>query len=592
MPALTTGVGPEPGLHELLAALPSKLQPCVGQPEDKTFLQHMFGEKSLQSLFKIHERLRQYEESKPTPVLDSAAMLPTELFKELQGKSVGGELKELLKLLDTPHLKSLLSVHDTVAQKCYDPELPPLIFYPEQEEDSVKIIRLVKNKEPLGATIKQDNDTGAILVARVMRGGAADRSGLIHVGDELKEVNGIPVDDKKPEEIIRILGQSQGAITFKVVPAVQDELPTKEPKVFVKALFDYEPKDDKAIPCKEAGLSFQKGSILQIMSQDDATWWQARLEGDVNPRAGLIPSKQFQERRFALRSPAAVHPIQRSSSRRSLEGIEEDADFISGCRLVGFRRSFRLSRRDKKTNKSMYECKKSEIYDTADVPTYEEVTLYRRQSAAKHRLVILIGPPGVGLNELKRKLLSCDPQHFSVTVPHTSRPKRNQENDGVEYHFISKQLFETDIQNNKFIEYGEYKGNYYGTSLDSIRSVLSKNRVCLLDVQPHTIKHLRTAEFKPFVVFVKPPTIDRLRETRKDAKVISSKDDKGAARPFAEEDFQELVATAQTMEAQYGHLFEKVVVNDDLTEAFGELRLALQQVETDTHWVPVSWTHS
>ncbi|XP_061778332.1 MAGUK p55 subfamily member 7 [Nerophis ophidion] len=576
MPALTTGVGPEPGLHELLAALPSKLQPCVGQPEDKTFLQHMFGEKSLQSLFKIHERLRQYEESKPAPVLDSAATLPSELFEELQGTSVGGELNELLRLLDTPHLKSLLSVHDTVAQKCYDPELPPLILYPEQYEESVKIIRLVKNKEPLGATIKQDDDTGAILVARVMRGGAADRSGLIHVGDELKEVNGIPVDDKKPEEIIRILGQSQGAITFKVVPAVQDELPSKEPKMFVKALFDYEPKEDKAIPCKEAGLSFRKGSILQIMSQDDATWWQARLEGDVNPRAGLIPSKQFQERRFALRSPAAVHPIQRSSSRRSF----------------GFRRSFRLSRRDKKTNKSMYECKKSEIYDTGDVPTYEEVTLYRRQSGAKHRLVILIGPPGVGLNELKRKLLSCDPQHFSVTIPHTSRPRRNQENEGVEYHFISKQLFETDIQNNKFIEYGEYKGNYYGTSLDSVRSVLSKNRVCLLDVQPHTIKHLRTAEFKPFVVFVKPPTIERLRETRKDAKVISSKDDKGAARPFAEEDFQELVATAQTMEGQYGHLFEKVIVNDDLTEAFGELRMALQQVETDTHWVPVSWTHS
>lgn len=58
---------------------------------------------------------------------------------------------------------------------------------------------------------------------------------------------------------------------------------------------------------------------------------------------------------------------------------------------AGFRRSFRLSRRDKKTNKSMYESKKSEMYDMADVPTYEEVTPYRRQSGAKHRLVILVG---------------------------------------------------------------------------------------------------------------------------------------------------------------------------------------------------------
>lgn len=47
-----------------------------------------------------------------------------------------------------------------------------------------------------------------------------------------------------------------------------------------------------------------------------------------------------------------------------------------------------------------------------------------------------------------------------------------------------------------------------------------------------TIKHLRTAEFKPFVVFVKPPALDRLRETRHNAKVISGKDDKGTAKPF------------------------------------------------------------
>ncbi|MEQ2229949.1 MAGUK p55 subfamily member 7, partial [Ilyodon furcidens] len=142
------------------------------------------------------------------------------------------------------------------------------------------------------------------------------------------------------------------------------------------------------------------------------------------------------------------------------------------------------------------------------------------------------------------------------------------------------------------VEYGEYKGNYYGTSLDSVRSVLSKNKVCLLDVQPHTIKLLRTSEFKPFVVFVKPPTMERLRETRKNSKIISSKDDKGSAKPFTEEDFQEMLNTAEMMESQYGHLFEKVIVNDDLTTAFSELQLALKQLETETHWVPVSWTHS
>ncbi|XP_037829271.1 MAGUK p55 subfamily member 7 [Kryptolebias marmoratus] len=576
MPALSTGAGHEPGLYELLAALPSQLQPHVSRPEDNIFLKDMFGERGLRSLVKIHERLQYYEESKPVPVLDLSAALARELSVDLDGQSENGDVKELLKLLNKPHVKSLLSVHDTVAKKNYDPELPPLPEDLDDNEDSVKIIRLVKNKEPLGATIRRDEETGAIIVARIMRGGAADRSGLIRAGDELKEVNGIPVYDKKPEEIIHILAHSQGAITFKVVPAVKEDAQTREPKVFLKALFDYDPKKDSAIPCKEAGLEFKKGSILQIMSQEDATWWQAKHENDANPRAGLIPSKQFQERRFALQQPITTLPIQRTLSRRS----------------SGFRRSFRLSRRDRKTNKSMYESKKSEMYDMADVPTYEEVALYRRQSGVKHRLVVLVGPTGVGLNELKRKLLISDPQHYSVTIPHTSRAKKTHETEGVEYHFISKHLFEADIHNNKFIEFGEYKGNFYGTNLDSVRSVLSKNKVCLIDVKPHTLKHLRTAEFKPFIVFVKPPTIDRLRETRKNTKIVSSKDDKGSSKPFTEEDFQEMVNAAQMMESRYGHLFEKIIVNDDLSMAFSELQQALKRVETETHWVPVSWTHS
>ncbi|CAM4521439.1 MAGUK p55 subfamily member 7 isoform X3 [Lepidochelys kempii] len=576
MPALSTGSGSDTGLYELLAALPAQLQPHVDSQEDLTFLWDMFGEKSLHSLVKIHEKLHYYEKQSPVPILHGAAALADDLAEELQSKPLNTEIGELLKLLSKPNIKAMLSVHDTVAQKNYDPVLPPIPDDIDEEEDSVKIIRLVKNREPLGATIKRDEHTGAIVVARIMRGGAADRSGLIHIGDELREVNGIPVDDKKPEEIIQILSQSQGAITFKIIPSIKEETPTIEGKIFIKTLFDYDPTEDKAIPCKEAGLSFRKGDILQIMSQDDATWWQARHEGDSNPRAGLIPSKHFQERRFALKRPEIhMQPLK-----------------ISNRKSSGFRRSFRLSRKDRKTNKSMYECKKSDQYDTADVPTYEEVAPYRRQPNEKYRLVVLVGPVGVGLNELKRKLLISDTQHYGVTVPHTTRARRGQESDGVEYIFISKHLFETDVQNNKFIEYGEYKNNYYGTSIDSVRSVLTKNKVCLLDVQPHTVKHLRTLEFKPFVIFIKPPSLECLRETRKNAKIISSKDEKGAAKPFTEEDFQEMIKSAQMMESQYGHLFDKVIVNDDLTTAYNELKTTFDKLETETFWVPVSWLHS
>uniref|UniRef100_A0A7M4DUZ0 MAGUK p55 scaffold protein 3 n=1 Tax=Crocodylus porosus TaxID=8502 RepID=A0A7M4DUZ0_CROPO len=261
------------GLHETLALLTSQLRPDSNHKEEMGFLKDVFSEKSLSYLIKIHEKLRHYERQSPTPVLHSAAALVEDVIEELQTAPANNEEKELLQLLSTPHLKAMLVVHDTVAQKNFDPVLPPLPDNTEDDfdEESVKIVRLVKNKEPLGATIRRDEHSGAVIVARIMRGGAADRSGLVHVGDELREVNGIAVLHKRPEEISQIL-------------------------VFMRALFCYNPKEDKAIPCQEAGLPFKRRHILEVVSQDDPTWWQAKRVGDTNLRAGLIPSKQFQER--------------------------------------------------------------------------------------------------------------------------------------------------------------------------------------------------------------------------------------------------------------------------------------------------------
>lgn len=67
----------------------------------------------------------------------------------------------------------------------------------------------------------------------------------------------------------------------------------------MRALFDYNPMEDNLIPCREAGLPFNRGDILHIVNQDDSYWWQARKEVDEvdgNWRAGLIPGRILQER--------------------------------------------------------------------------------------------------------------------------------------------------------------------------------------------------------------------------------------------------------------------------------------------------------
>ncbi|XP_071757274.1 MAGUK p55 subfamily member 3-like isoform X1 [Centroberyx gerrardi] len=598
------------GLHETLALLTSQLHPDANHKEDLVFLKDVFSEKSLSYLMKIHEKLKQYEKQSPTPVLHSASCLAEDLAEELQSGVMEDDERELLLLLSTPHLKAVLSAHDTVAQKNFDPVLPPL---PEEldydlEEESVKIVRLVKNKEPLGATIRRDEVTGAVIVARIMRGGAADRSGLVHVGDELREVNGNLIIHKRPDEISQILSQSQGSITLKIIPAVGEDDRLKESRVYLRALFDYMPFEDKATPCQEAGLPFKRGDILQVVSQDDATWWQAKRVGDCNLRAALIPSTQFQERRLRYRMkmgsfPAAVSPKTPTYDRADREDCDSEGtlngqdiavvspkskaapafcghafswDFYS----AGLRRSFRL----KKDRQGSPGEPRTPDANQADFLIYEEVTQYLPRRGERPRLIVLIGSLGARITELKQKVITENPRRYGVAVPHTTRSRKSHEREGVEYHFITKAAFEADIQNNRFIEYGEYKDNLYGTSLESIHSVLDRNKVCLVDVQPEALKTLRTAEYKPYVIFVRP----RIHNSQ--CKKLGSSSSLSVG--ITEEDLQEMMQSSERVDERYGHWVDYVLVKEDPVSALAELQAVLQRVEVESHWVPVCWVRT
>lgn len=78
---------------------------------------------------------------------------------------------------------------------------------------------------------------------------------------------------------------------FPVLPAR-----LSAPQLFVRALFDYDPGEDPAIPCKDAAVAFRWGDVLQIVSTEDDAWWQACHQGDGHGRAGLVPSAQLHQR--------------------------------------------------------------------------------------------------------------------------------------------------------------------------------------------------------------------------------------------------------------------------------------------------------
>ena len=66
-------------------------------------------------------------------------------------------------------------------------------------------------------------------------------------------------------------------------------------QIYVRAQFEYDPSKDELIPCKEAGIRFRVGDVIQIISKDDHNWWQGKLENTKNGTAGLIPSPELQE---------------------------------------------------------------------------------------------------------------------------------------------------------------------------------------------------------------------------------------------------------------------------------------------------------
>ncbi|NWX99659.1 MPP4 protein, partial [Nothoprocta ornata] len=151
---------------------------------------------------------------------------------------------------------------------------------------------------------------------------------------------------------------------------------------------------------------------------------------------------------------------------------------------AGFRRSMRLCRRKSRANKhSCHAQCSSSCYSVLAAP-YEEVVRYQRHPTDRNRLIILVGPAGVGVNELRRRLITSCPQQFRSAVPHTTRVQKSYEMNGREYHYVSKETFENMVYTHRMLEYGEYKGYLYGTSVDAVRTVLAEGKICVIDLEP------------------------------------------------------------------------------------------------------------
>ncbi|XP_043660875.1 uncharacterized protein LOC122625074 isoform X2 [Drosophila teissieri] len=458
------------------------------------------------------------------------------------------------------------------------------------QNDNIRIIQIEKSTEPLGATVRNEGE--AVVIGRIVRGGAAEKSGLLHEGDEILEVNGQELRGKTVNEVCALLGAMQGTLTFLIVPAGSPPsggvmggttgsqlaglgVAHRDTAVLhVRAHFDYDPEDDLYIPCRELGISFQKGDVLHVISREDPNWWQAYREGEEDQTlAGLIPSQSFQHQRETMKLAIAEEAgLARSRGK--------DGSGSKGATLLCARKGRKKKKKaSSEAGYPLYATTAPDETDPEEILTYEEVALYYPRATHK-RPIVLIGPPNIGRHELRQRLMA-DSERFSAAVPHTSRARREGEVPGVDYHFITRQAFEADILARRFVEHGEYEKAYYGTSLEAIRTVVASGKICVLNLHPQSLKLLRASDLKPYVVLVAPPSLDKLRQ-----KKLRN------GEPFKEEELKDIIATARDMEARWGHLFDMIIINNDTERAYHQLLAEINSLEREPQWVPAQWVHN
>ncbi|XP_036424958.1 disks large homolog 3 isoform X5 [Colossoma macropomum] len=442
-------------------------------------------------------------------------------------------------------------------------------------------VLLHKGSTGLGFNIVGGEDGEGIFVSFILAGGPADLSGELRRGDRILSVNGVNLRNATHEQAAAALKRAGQTVTIiaqyrpeeysRFESKIHDlreqmmnssmssgsgSLRTSEKRsLYVRALFDYDRTRDSCLPSQ--GLSFSYGDILHVINASDDEWWQARL---VTPHGeseqiGVIPSKKRVEKKERARLKTVKFHARTGmiESNRDFPGLSDD-----------FYGSKSLKCLTSNTSDSESSSKGQE--DT--ILSYEPVT---RQEIHYTRPVIILGPMKDRVND---DLISEFPHKFGSCVPHTTRPRRENEMDGQDYHFVtSREQMEKDIQDNKFIEAGQFNENLYGTSILSVRAVAERGKHCILDVSGNAIKRLQQAQLYPISIFIKPKSIEALMEMNKRQTY---------------EQANKVFDKAMKLEQEFGEYFTAIVQGDSLEEIYNKIKLIIEEQSGPYIWIPSS----
>jgi len=481
-----------------------------------------------------------------------------------------------------------------------------------------RTVTLGKSNTGLGFNIVGGEDGEGIFISFILSGGPADLSGQLRRGDQVLSVNGADLSGATHEQAAAALKGAGQTVTLVVVfkpdeynrfeAKIQDlrenmvlnsnstgTLRTSSKKSFhVRALFDYDPTRDSGLPSR--GLGFRFGDILHVVNASDDEWWQARklmADGEEDPGLGIIPSKKRVERRERTRLKSVKFNARtnyqvdtRSStldrkkknfsfSRRfpfmkSRESLEDISDVDKSPTQEGFDSSMfsthsTTSMTDRNHKEKQGDGDQSSLGD--NILSYELVV---EQEINYTRPVIVLAPQVVK-EQINDDLIVQYPESFDSCVPHTTRPIREGEVEGQNYHYVtSREQMEQDIKNHLFIEAGQYKNHLYGTSLECVKQVAESGKHCILDVSGNAIKRLQAAGIMPVAIFVRPKSIENLLEMFKH---------------MSEEEAKKIYDRSLKQEQEFAEYFTAIVQGDTPEEIYAKVKLVIHDNSGPVIWV-------
>ncbi|XP_054452660.1 discs large homolog 1-like protein isoform X7 [Anoplopoma fimbria] len=423
----------------------------------------------------------------------------------------------------------------------------------------------------LGFNIVGGEDGEGIFISFILAGGPADLCGELRKGDRLVSVNGVDLRNATHEQAAAALKNAGQTVTIiahyrpeeysrfeakihdlreqmmnSSISSGSGSLRTSQKRsLYVRALFDYDKTRDSGLPSQ--GLNFKFGDILHVVNASDDEWWQARQltsQGEVE-EVGVIPSK----RRVEKKERARLKTVKFNAKSRDRGDNSDDM----------------LSKGHKHVTSNASDSESSYRGPEEFVLSYEPVA---QQEVNYTRPVIVLGPMKDRIND---DLISEFPDKFGSCVPHTTRPKRDYEVDGRDYHFVvSREQMEKDIQDHRFIEAGQYNNHLYGTSVQSVREVAEKGKHCILDVSGNAIKRLQLALLHPIAVFIKPKSVENIMEMNK---------------RLTEEQGRKTFDRATKLEQEFTEHFTAIVQGDTLEEIYDQVKQIIEEQSGPFIWV-------